>query len=315
MISEAANEFIGRERELSWLKVAWTQARRGRPRVCVLRGESGFGKTRIVQAFYSWLSSDRAQDPQGYWPDLLLKEGNNLQLNPPPSSFGEVKPLPWLWWGVRWSDPYVHNRGELSTCALIDGLHHLEPHRDALLARRQKLKRAGKVAAELGSVAGELLSFGIVGTAKSLVEAVQLWREERHMQGREQLSVEERQATALQAQIDGLYDFLGSVLEPSAVNPGGLPLILILDDAHWIDARSLELVERLLTGARRRHWPLMVIATHWAGLESAGPGRDAQLVSRALRPPRRRPFAGGRGLALDRSARHRPARRAGAASA
>ena len=263
MIWEGANEFIGRELEIDWLKDAWTQARRGSPQVCVLRGESGFGKTRIVQAFYSWLSSDRAQDPQGYWPDLLLKEGNNLRLNPPPSSFGEIKPLPRLWWGVRWSDPDVHNRGELSTCALIDGLHHLEPHREALLARRQKLKRAGKVAAELGSVTGELLSFGIVGATKSLVEVVQLWREERHMQGREQLSVEERQVTALQAQIDGLYDFLGSVLEPSAINLGGLPLILILDDAHWIDARTLELVGRLLAGARRHRWPFMVIATHW----------------------------------------------------
>jgi tetratricopeptide (TPR) repeat protein len=261
MNSEVTSEFIGREHELSWLKVAWTQARRGRPQLCVLRGESGFGKTRIVQAFYSWLSG--SQDPQGYWPDVLLKEDKNLQLNPPPSSFGAAVTLPWLWWGVRWSNPDIYNRGELSTCALIDGLNHLEPHREALSARREAFKRGGKVMVELASVAGELLSFGVLGSVKSFADLSLLWREERHIREREKLSVEERQTTALQAQVDGLYEFLRNVVEPSAVNPGGLPLLLILDDAHWIDARSLQLVDRLLVGADRKGWPLMVIVTHW----------------------------------------------------
>ena len=170
MTSKTRTDFIGREHEINWLKAAWIQVCQGKSQVCVLRGESGFGKTRIVQAFYSWLSSDRDQDPQGYWPDVLLKDGNNLRLNPPPASFGDTKTLPWLWWGVRWRDPEGQNLSELSSCALIDGLHHLEPHREALLARREKLKRTGKVAAELGTVAGELLSFGFLGAGKSLVE-------------------------------------------------------------------------------------------------------------------------------------------------
>ena len=278
MVSDSANEFIGRERELNWLKLAWTQARSGNPQVCVLRGESGFGKTRIVQAFYSWLSSDPEHDPLGYWPDVLLKEGNNLRLNPPPSNFGKVKALPWLWWGVRWNDPDQHNRGELSSCPLIDGLHHIEPHRDALLARSLKLKRAGKAAAELGSAAGELFSLGILGAGKSLVELIQLWREEHNAQAKEQLSVAERQAIALQEQVEGLYEFLRSVLEASAGNTSGLPMILVLDDAHWIDARSLQLVERLLLGARSNHWPLMLIVTHWEqdwNLQSLDPTRGS----------------------------------------
>ncbi len=90
MNDEVVEDFFGREIELDWLKTAWLQVRQGNPQVCVLCGESGFGKTRIVQAFYSWLSSDPEQDPQGYWPDVLLKEGNNLRLNPPPSTFGKT---------------------------------------------------------------------------------------------------------------------------------------------------------------------------------------------------------------------------------
>jgi hypothetical protein len=263
-MSEPITDFIGRDEELRWLKGAWAQARKGQPKLRVLRGESGFGKTRIVQAFYSWLSTDPEQDPQGYWPDALLKEGNNLRLNPPASEFGEAGSLPWLWWGVRWGNPDDHNRGELSACAVIDGLTYLEPHREALLARQHKLKRGTKAAAELGAVVGELASFGLLGAGKSLVELVQQWREERQAHAHEQLSVDERQAAALQTQMDDLYEFLHGLLVPPAVsNATGLPLVLVLDDAHWIDPRSLAFVERLLTGANRHGWPLLVIATHW----------------------------------------------------
>ena len=201
---------------------------------------------------------------KGYSPDVLLKEGNNLRLNPPSSDFGEVKQLPWLWWGVRWSEPGIPKIAvKLSTCALVDGLHHLNPHRDALLDRKRKFKTAAKAATEVGSAAAELVSLGIVGAGKSVLELLELWREERHMQGQEKLTVEERQAAALQKQIDGLHEFMRSMLEPSAVNPGGLPIILVLDDAQWIDLRSLEVVNRLLLGASRHRWPLMLIVTHW----------------------------------------------------
>ncbi len=257
MTFDSAGEFIGRERELNWLKVAWALARRGSPQLCVLRGESGFGKTRIVQAFYSWLSSKKEQDPDGYWPDVLLKEGNNLRLNPPASAFGTTQSIPWLWWGVRWGNPEDHNRGELSSCALIDGLQHLEPHRDALLAARDRRRRAGRAVVEL------FFELSGTGPAKTIYELVQLWREERIEHATEKISLEERQARALDGQIDALFEFLRFVLDSSSIRAGGLPMILVLDDAHWIDNRSLKLVERLLLAASRHRWPLLLIATHW----------------------------------------------------
>ena len=58
--------FIGRDEELQWLKQAWSDVKSGQPRFCVLRGHSGFGKTKIVQKFYSWLSSDDNEDPDRY---------------------------------------------------------------------------------------------------------------------------------------------------------------------------------------------------------------------------------------------------------
>ncbi len=53
--------FVSREDELAWLQAAWYEAKAGRPQFRVLLGESGLGKTRLVQEFYRWLSSE--EDP------------------------------------------------------------------------------------------------------------------------------------------------------------------------------------------------------------------------------------------------------------
>ncbi len=42
---------VGRDEELERLAAAWTDARRGRVRVLVIRGEAGLGKSRLLQAF------------------------------------------------------------------------------------------------------------------------------------------------------------------------------------------------------------------------------------------------------------------------
>ena len=62
-------------------------------------------------------------------------------------------------------------------------------------------------------------------------------------------------------------------------------MILVLDDAHWIDARSLQLVERLLLGAKQ---PLAANAhrhTPGARLESAVAGPDPRVNSWTVLPP------------------------------
>ena len=42
-------EFVGRERELSVLSTALRDARTGRPRLVLCRGEPGIGKTRLAE--------------------------------------------------------------------------------------------------------------------------------------------------------------------------------------------------------------------------------------------------------------------------
>jgi len=63
------SQFIGREAELARLRADWEIASGGVPRLVVLAGDSGLGKTRLAQELYRWLSTQR--DPENYWPDAF----------------------------------------------------------------------------------------------------------------------------------------------------------------------------------------------------------------------------------------------------
>ncbi len=81
-----AGLFCGREAELETLLAAYRRVEAGEgPEVAVVLGESGLGKTRLVQEFFARLSSGvDAAGEGGYWPDRLVRDGNNLKINPDP---------------------------------------------------------------------------------------------------------------------------------------------------------------------------------------------------------------------------------------
>lgn len=253
---EWSDLFIGRESELEWLKSAWKDVKLGEPRLRVLRGESGLGKTRILQKFYSWLSHDEAEDPEKYWPDQLLKEKANLHLNPAMDSFGDVKQIPWLWWGIRWPNPEDRNLVEACTCGLLNSMHYLEPHRIALVHRAEQIERAR-------AVAFEALSIGLLGSLKSLYELANVWKDERASAKLQSLGVEDRQMHVMESKLQELSRVLQYMLKLRSEHTFGFPIILVLDDAQWMDALSLSTINQLFIAAKKQKLPLFVIATHW----------------------------------------------------
>lgn len=50
----ATPHLVGREAEWSWLQQRWREAQQGHPRLVVLRGEAGVGKTHLADAFLAW---------------------------------------------------------------------------------------------------------------------------------------------------------------------------------------------------------------------------------------------------------------------
>ncbi len=58
----STDTFVGRERELEDLRRAWKQARRGEPLAVCVRGESGVGKTALLDRFVRLLLEENGQD-------------------------------------------------------------------------------------------------------------------------------------------------------------------------------------------------------------------------------------------------------------
>ena len=148
--------FVGREPDMAYLQERWDDAREGRPQVVVLLGESGLGKTRLVQEFYRWLST--AADPGGYWPEAFTGENASLDVNPHfPADHLPTAPIPWLWWGLRWTNPEGRNRvGEVG---LRDYRHVLLAHTEPIAARRRLKQIAGTASLTAANLASNLIPF------------------------------------------------------------------------------------------------------------------------------------------------------------
>lgn len=84
------------------------------PRLAVVLGDRGMGKTRLVQEFYRHLSGE-VHDPQNYWPPRLRTSDVAPNMNDDAVrshyesfSLRERRP-PYLWWGLRLPDPENRN--------------------------------------------------------------------------------------------------------------------------------------------------------------------------------------------------------------
>src|SRR5262252_3235476 len=124
------NIFCPRDAEMGMLRAAYERLEKieAGPELVVLVAESGLGKTRLVQEFYNWLSTHKdGVGTKGYWPDALIRENNNLVINPRPQDCIAANPMPFLWWGIRLADPGRRNEAVAvsATSAFIDSL---EPH-------------------------------------------------------------------------------------------------------------------------------------------------------------------------------------------
>jgi hypothetical protein len=86
-----------------------------------------------------------------YWPDTLEQEGNNLKVNPPPEACNTTARVPFMWWGVRLSDPA--GRNQLPTGSLAAALPYLKPHLEPLYWEQRRRQRAQDATKSTGGAA------------------------------------------------------------------------------------------------------------------------------------------------------------------
>lgn len=283
----------GRTTELAWLRSLWEAATArdasgrfvGGPRMAVIAAETGYGKTRLVQALYQQLTEDPAWDPAeiNYWPDAFQAPGEQLRVNPDPEGHVPKGPPQFLWLGMRWQPTDVRNVDDRA-CALPAARDALQVHvaiadrhRPAWQHARAELERSvrrGGIVSSLARAADLAVPFGELGVR--LVKGAADLARDRASARRDAGAERDQQSS------DASGEFLAELREVfGGTGSAGrvLPTVLWLDDAQWIDGTTLRFVQELWQEARRRSWPLLIAVTHWEReweeLRAAGEGLAA----------------------------------------
>lgn len=291
---EWRDSFCGRQQELQTLVARYEEVAAGKgPRLAVVLGDRGMGKTRLVQELYRTLV--RRFDAQHYWPDASLFAGNTLRVapdladGPVRAHFESYKlvdrPLPFLWWGFRLSDPDVRNAARNDMAAHRATLDpHLAPLRYAreLGATHEHMRQAGiDAASELGKSllkaavqaipgAGVLttvvdLLLDYAGKGKSAADAVRSRTALRKAHGSENLL--QGEASRIDDIHERTVEDLASVLA-SGRSGRPLPVVVFCDDAQFAreggDTGAQRFLTTLWERAHLSDWPLLLVLTHWS---------------------------------------------------
>jgi tetratricopeptide (TPR) repeat protein len=265
--------FHGRTAELAQLRLLFEECaardpatgRFGGPRMAVIIAESGIGKSRLVQALYQQLTTDLLWDPPevNYWPDAFMDAGVQLRVTPNMAGHVAQGPPRFAWLGARFHSTDIRNLSERRS-SLTELRHSIMAHAEILRAHGSawadatgRIKHAiarDSVGETISQVADAAVPFGGL-LAKLVAGGVKLVRDRTA----ERKSVEDASDEASKTLVDDVEESMRSLLD----GKGGLPSILWLDDAQWIDAETQELLYRVWRIARERGWPLLVVITHW----------------------------------------------------
>ena len=271
-MSSKISGFHGRVEELAWLKGLFHEASGGSPganscgpRMAIVVAESGFGKSRLVQALYQQLTVDPVWDPPevNYWPDSFQELAQQLRVNPDLAGHDPKGPPRFLWLGMRWQQPDVRNVEE-RRCQLPEArsaLHaHVETARHkqgswkSLLAKSTDILKRQATDEVVSQLVDTFIPFG--GLLKKAFETA---REIVKDRSESNLSARDRTESKAKDAGEEMLDSLREVFR----GRGALPTVLWLDDAQWIDNLTLQFLHQLWAEACQKKWPLLVVVTHW----------------------------------------------------
>jgi tetratricopeptide (TPR) repeat protein len=270
--------FVGREDDLDRLRAAWRKAnpmddRQPEAQCVVLLGESGLGKTRLVEEFYYWLST--TEDPNGYWPDQFLGSSNvdprsrraSVPVNPvfAAEADGASSAIPWLWWGIKCDVETQPDEatGRSNRSAIVDARSALAIHTDSLLAARELKLVKREAVWKTASIVGDMIpGAGLLFGARDAATLMTDRRTGKELQERIDRAPGATTEQHLTDAADQAFDYLSTLLT-SEIDSRAVPVILFVDDAQWADSTTLRLLSQVLEHARRNHWRLLVICSHW----------------------------------------------------
>jgi tetratricopeptide (TPR) repeat protein len=268
--------FVGDDRHalVDRLDASFDEAIRLRePRLVSLEAAQGWGKTRIVQAFYDRLAERQAEP--AYWPATLAPAA---ETNPfhrrkrvAPTKFRRGAAMPWMWWGLSCG----RRQGDGLEHVLAEDVGLLELHlqdRLAAEAERNRLKQEGL------DTAKAVFEFGLEFTqVDTLLAGADVIRNVSRLAGHVVRARPAAEGVAVMEATDpGRAPLVERVAELIATTAAdGLPYVLVIDDAHDADASVTALLDRIVTG--QIPGSILCVLTAW-------PDRLAQQTARGDGP-------------------------------
>lgn len=267
LVRKLRSTCYGRDDLQRQMQAAYRLAADGKPQFQVLLGPTGIGKTRLAQELYRWLTMhcDPATDefPQGYWPDSFVEEALKDDVNP---RFDDrLRPeIPFLWWGLRFeNDRPPWEAVERATHFL--GVHSIH----AAQRRNIHAKDAdgwwqlfGLGVTGAGLIPGLSTAANWIALAKEGFDAAQRNRQRAADGGQQESNVQASERIAAE-RVSGIVETMGMFLDPKCSDAPTIPVVLFLDDAHWMDPLAMRIVQQLWTAATEGGWKLLIVATHW----------------------------------------------------
>lgn len=256
----------GRDELLQEICSAYDTAASGLPQCIVLIGTTGIGKTRLAQELYRWLAVNR--DPrhnsvEGYWPDSFIEENQKDTVNPDIQAVPHLD-MPFLWWGLKFEN------GRPPWEALARSHHYLLSH-SARIIHQRSLKTLDD---EGWSQLRQLITTaaGMIPVVGTLASGIDLWsqmtsaykRQVQRAKASEYCKSLEQASSEIESNlVQTILQIIKLFLDQSGTEESTIPVVLLLDDAQWMDSASLVLFRELWNQAVERKWKLMVVATHW----------------------------------------------------
>ena len=257
-------ELIGtqRQRDLDQLAQLWQQARDGvGPQFVVLRGKTGVGKTKLVQELYHYAATNPKQE---YWPESLIDPGARWQATrkrivPPESLRAPGESMTYFYWALscrRQPDGSLASALFEDEAQLVLHAGHLFQALTVQEVANRTLDASLVVASILAALHIDLGSLAQVATTTGAVRVASQAFDVRWPALADRLRARLGRGRDESSGEDPVEVLARNVVAVAR----SLPVLLIVDDAHWADEETVRFIELLLSRADLK---LLIVATMW----------------------------------------------------
>jgi hypothetical protein len=240
----------------------------------------GTGKTRIIQEFFATLSA--THDESGYWPASLIPEDTGdvssliegrKRVYPLNVDVPENADMPWMWWGLSCARRADGSYAQV----MFDDATQINAHGSGIVGRRALLGAAPGLGVDLTATVVGLLGLLGMTMLPGLPAAIALtgflrviWEGKRFFNG---ITIGNPQGE-VDVQDHGRESELTQLVENLSRISRKVPIVIVVDDAHWADQGLINVIDGLLQDKSSR---VLILATTWPhALDQADhPGESA----------------------------------------